>query len=193
MANTSNITSGLIKSLDNIDDQLDGIIKFLNDNSTFLQDLANSAGEKAQDVINDTMNNLNDRVSDKLKPLRDKLVGVLHSQYAEVQSKLTSYIAPISSFVSINWSTGEITPDIDVSDVTKLQEFAEGIIKMFVPSTAVMFVVNYATQVMPRVTSISNKIVAISTYQLEIPELPDITIPPLDIDVDPITLADITG
>lgn len=192
MANTSNITSGLIKSLDNIDDQLDGIIKFLNDNSTFLQDLANSAGEKAQDVINDTMEDLSDRVSDKLKPLRDKLVGVLHSQYAEVQSKLNSYIAPISSFVTIDWTTGQVTPNIS-ADINAIKSFAEGIIQMLVPSPAVMFVVDFSTQVMPKVTSISNKIVAISTYQLEIPELPDITIPPLDIDVDPITLSDITG
>jgi len=192
MANTSNITSGLIKSLDNIDDQLDGIIKFLNDNSTFLQDLANSAGEKAQDVINDTMEDLSDRVSNKLKPLRDKLVSVLHSQYAEVQSKLTSYIAPISSFVSINWSTGEITPNIS-ADLDALKDFAEGIIKMLVPSPAAMFIADYTTQVMPKVTSISNKILQVASYQLEIPELPDITIPPLDIDVDPITLADITG
>ena len=188
----ANITQGLIASLDNIDEQLDGLIDFIDNTSPYLQDVANSAGNLAQDAVDDAMDKISDSVSEKLQPLRDKLVEVLHSQYQEVQSKLNQYIAPISSFVTIDWTTGQITPNIQ-PNLDTLKSFAEGIIQMLVPSQAVMFVVNYTTQVMPKVTSISNKILQVASYQLEIPELPDITIPQLDIDVDPITISDITG
>lgn len=193
MANTSDIIEGTIKTLDNIDSQLTGIIEYVDLFQEYIPELIEGAEAHAQEIVDETMEKVNETISEKLQPIRDKIVDTLSAQVSVVKQKIEEYISPISAFVTIDWSTGTVTPNIP-ANLGDIVNVLTGIIKMFIPSPAVDFVVKFSTQVMPKVTSVSNHIQQVASYQLEIPDLPEgVTVPPLDIDVEPITIGDIMG
>ena len=177
--------------LDKIDAQLDGVIDYLDNLTTLINKEIASSGTKAQEVVNEKIEELSQKLTDKLQPIRNKLVATLSSQFQEVKAKVENAIAPISAFVTIDWASGTVTPNIPV-DPAKIAEAAMGIISMLVPTAPIKFAVAMVTQIFPKVSSISDKILGIATYKPEI-TIPDIVVPPLSVEITPITITDIIG
>lgn len=188
---TPNILDSIGEILDKIDEQLDGITSYMDNLTELLNEELTEKRDQAQAIVNEKMTEFSSKLTDKLQPLRDKLVAIFSAQFAVVKEKVEAYIAPISAFVTIDWSTGTVTPNIPTNPAD-LANVVTGLILMFIPTPAIEFAVKFATEIYPKILVISNKIQTIATYQPQI-EIPDIEVPPLDVNVEPITLADITG
>ena len=185
--------------LQNINAQLEGINNYIDVWSEYIikevNNIKNNGEEFAQAVIDDKMEELTEKLTEKLQPIREKIVSTLSSQFSSVKEKVEKYIEPISSFVSIDWTSGTVTPNIptnpaDIADALK------GVILMMLPAPIFEFVIRFITEIIPEVTKLSNNIQNIANTQIELP--PDLTeigltIPPLSIPVEVITPADIIG
>ena len=175
--------------LDKIDEQLDGVIAYMDNLTEILNQELSEKRDQAQEIVNEKMTEFSTKLTEKLEPIRNKIVDIFSDQVSVVKEKLEKYIDPISAFVTINWTTGEITPNIP-TNLNDIVEVVKGIVLMLVPSPAVEYAVRFATDIFPKIYTISNKILQIATYTPEI-DIPGIIVPPLDVNIDPITLNDI--
>lgn len=190
MADTSDIIDSIEVMLDKIDTQLDGVISYMDNLTDLLNQEIEAHREIAQEIVNEKVQEFSTKLTNKLQPIRDKITDIFSSQFAVVKEKVNNYIAPISAFVTINWANGTITPNIPSID--DLLNVVTGIISMLVPTAAVEFAAKFATKIFPKILTVSNKIQTIATYKPQI-DVPDIEVPPLDVNIDPITLQDIMG
>lgn len=177
--------------LQKIDKQLDGVVSYMDNLTEILNQELKEKRDEAQEIVNEKVGELSEKLTEKLEPIRDKIIDIFSSQIQVVKDKLNKYIEPISAFVTIDWSTGTITPNIP-SNLSDVIDALKGIILMLVPNPAVEYVVRFATDIFPLIQSISNKILQIATYTPEI-DIPGIEMPPLDVNILPITLEDILG
>lgn len=177
--------------LDKIDEQLDGVISYMDNLTELLNEEIEKHREEAQEFVNEKASEFSAKLTEKLQPIRDKIVDIFSSQFAIVKEKVDTYTAPISSFVTIDWSTGTVTPNIPVN-LGDVVNAVKGIIMMLIPSPAIEFALKMVTEIFPKIATISTKIQTIATYQPQI-DIPDVEMPPLTVDVAPITLGDIIG
>lgn len=184
--------------LDKINEQLEGITAYIDSWAQYIQTELNNAAafgqEQAQQVINEKMDELSEKITEKLQPVRDKIVNIFKAQIQEVKAKLDKYTAPIKPFVTIDYTSGTVTPNVP-ADPSELVEVVKAVILMLVPSPAVEFAIRFQTEVFPRIQQLSDNIQTLAAYQPNIqpPAGIDITIPALAVNIEPITLADIMG
>lgn len=191
-ANSPDIIDGTKEVLDKIDTHLDGIIEYLDIYTNLIQEEIDKASSDVQDIVDEQIEELSEKLTDKLEPIRTKIIDNLSGQFAIVKQKVEQYIQPISSFVTIDWTNGTITPNIPTNPADIASAVA-GIVLMLVPNPAVQYVVKFTTEIFPKVVQVSNKILQVASYTVSV-DVPDgITVPPLDVEIDPITLQDITG
>lgn len=188
MADLIDSTEAILQKIDN---QLDGVVEYMDNLTAVLNQELAEKRDKAQEIVNEKMTEFSEKLTAKLEPIRDRIVDIFSSQIEVVKDKLNKYIEPISAFITINWTTGEITPNLP-SNPDDLIDVVKGIILMLVPSPAVEYAVRFATDIFPLIASISDKILQIATYTPQI-DIPDIDVPPLTVDIAPITIDDILG
>ena len=179
------------KILTEVNKQLDGVTSFLDNQTSLINEEIKQDIEEAQAIVNKKVEDLENKISDKLQPIRDKLVDILSGQIDVIKEKVEQYTAPISAFVTIDWSNGTVTPNIP-TDPNDLVEVVTGIIQILVPVAPIEFVVKFATVIFPKVESISDKILTIANYQPQIDD-PNVQIPTISVEIEPITLQDIMG
>lgn len=187
----ADILDSSIEILDKIDTQLDGVLSYLNNLTDLINEEIAQNVDNAQNIINEKVEQMSEKLTDKLQPIRDNIVSIFSSQVKVVKEKLEEYIQPISAFVTINWATGSITLNVPL-DPNEIIDVVKGIILMLIPSSAIEFVTKFVTEVFPKISSISSKIQDIANYTPSI-TVPDVTVPPLNVNIAPITLADIMG
>ena len=188
MADLIDSTEAILQKIDN---QLDGVVEYMDNLTAVLNQELAEKRDKAQEIVNEKMTEFSEKLTAKLEPIRDRIVDIFSSQIQVVKDKLNRYIQPISAFVTINWTNGTITPNIP-SNLSDVVDALKGIILMLVPNPAVEYVVRFSTDIFPLIASISDKILQIATYSPQI-NIPDIDVPPLDVNIEPITLEDILG
>lgn len=185
--------------LQNINAQLEGVINYVDVWSEYIfseiENVKDMGTEYTQEVINEKMDELTDKLTEKLQPIREKIVSTLSSQFSAIKDKVEEYIEPISSFVSIDWTSGTVTPNIPTNPAD-MADALKGVILMMLPAPIFEFVIRFIAEIIPEVTKLSNNIQNIANTQIELP--PDLTeigltVPPLSIPVEVITPADIIG
>lgn len=187
----SDIIDSTSAILDEISKQLDGVTLYMDNLTEQLNKEIKNKSEQAQEIVDSKMEEFSNKLTSKLQPIRNKIVNIFASQFSVVKEKVEKFIAPISPFVSIDWSTGVITPNIPTNP-NELPKVLTGMISMLIPSPAIEFAAKFATQLFPKIQVISNKIQQIATYQPKV-ETPDVEVPSLSVNVEPITIGDITG
>lgn len=163
-----------LKYLEKINEQLDGIIVYIDAYSTALQKEINSAGRYAQKIADEEMAKLSESASEKLNIIRDKVIDIFKAQYQSAMER----VKPIEPLLNA---------DVSLDTVV---EIVKSIIAILAAPYQPM--IDFISTAVPLVLEISDKIQTIATYQPTI-EAPGVEIPPLEIKVEPITPGDITG
>ena len=170
------------EQIDKIEEQLDGVITALDSYQNTLQNIANSAGENAQNAINEAMGKLSDTVNTQLNSIRQKVIDIFSAQYQIALEKIAPVKALMDMFpISISLDVGCLTAIYDA-----LVQVKDILTAPYEP------IIEFITVVIPKVLSISSKIQTVASYQPSF-NIPGVEVPPLEIDVAPITAGDITG
>lgn len=170
------------EQIDKINEQLDGVIDYIDASTSTFEALAKSAGPNAQQVIDDTMADLSANINNQLSLIRGKIVGIFHDQYAKAMEKIAPIEPILSMFpISISLDTSCLTAIVDA-----LKAMADIITAPYQP------VIEFTTQVIPKVLTSSAKLQTIASYQPTL-DIPNVEVPPLELSVEPITAGDITG
>ena len=164
-----------LEMIDKINQQLDGITDYIDEYMLVIEDDIKNAGDKAQVVANEKMELLSTNITQKLQPIREKIINIFKAQY---QSGLEK-IKPIEPLLNVSLSIDTV--------VSVVQSIINIIIAPYQP------IIEFTTQVIPKVVELSNNMQRIANYQPNIPEIPNVEIPPLNVEIEPITPADITG
>ena len=133
-----------------------------------------TAGETAQALVDKKMEELSASVEDKLLDVRGKVVKTFSEQYKIALQQLE----PIKPLMNIS-----ISLDTVVSIV-------ESIISVI--TAPYQPIIEFTTEVIPKVIEISNKLQTIASYKPSV-GIPNVSVPPLNVNVPPITAKDITG
>lgn len=164
-----------IEMIDKINEQLKGITSYLDEYCLAIQSEIDDAGEQAQEILNEKMDELGENLTEKLEPIREKIIDIFRKQYQKAMEKLS----PIEPLLNISLSI-----DTVVSVV-------ENIIKII--TAPYQPLIEFISQVIPKVLELSDNLQKVANYQPQIPLPPNITMPPLNVDIEPITPSDITG
>ena len=165
------------EQIDKIEQQLDGVITALDSYQNTLQNVANSAGEKAQEAINEAMGQLSEKVNTQLNSIRQKVIDIFSAQYQIAMEK----IAPVKALLDALPISADLGAVVSV---------LTGVVNLV--TAPYQPIIEFTTQVIPKVLSISTKIQTIASYQPNF-DIPGVEVPPLEINVAPITPGDITG
>ena len=170
------------EQLDKLEEQLNGIITYLDSFNETFNDIASSCGANAQAAINEAADKLSEKINTELDIIRTKIINVFHGQYEKAMEKIAPIEPILSMFpISISLSTGCLTAIVDA--LTAIKDI---IIAPYAP------IIEFTTQVIPKVLSLSSKLQTIASYRPSI-EIPNVEVPELNISVEPITAGDITG
>lgn len=162
------------EQIDKINAQLEGLINYMDAAAEDIQTAINNASTNAQEVANEKMAELSTKVNEKLSSSREQIINIFHGQYQAAMEK----IKPIEPLLNIS-----ISLDTVVSVVTSIIEI---ITAPYQP------IIEFTTQIIPKVLTLSANLQKIASYQPSI-NVPGVEVPPLDINVEPITAEDITG
>ena len=128
-------------------------------------------------IVNETVDRISDNVNSKLAIIRQKIIDIFSAQYSSAMEK----IAPVKAILDalpISANFGSI--------ITALIAVIDVITAPYTP------VIEFITQVIPKVLELSSKLQTIASYRPQI-NIPNVEIPPLNINVEPISAKDITG
>lgn len=165
------------EQIDKINEQLDGIIEYIDASTSVFQDIATAAGNDAQEAINKAADDLSEKINSQLGQIRQKIIDIFSAQYAIATAK----IAPIKSLLDALPISADLGAVVNV-----LTSVVNILTAPYQP------VIEFLTQVIPKVLELSSKLQTIASYQPSI-DIPNVEVPPLDISVEPITASDITG
>lgn len=160
--------------IDKINEQLEGIITYIDNYVNLIETEIESGKDKAQQIANEKMEQLSDKLTEKLLPIRQKIIDIFKAQYQSALEK----IKPIEPLVNADVSLDTIV-DIVKSIIAIL-------IAPYQPA------IQFTTEVIPKVIELSNNLQKIANYQPTI-NIPGVEIPPLNVNIPPITPGDITG
>ena len=161
-------------SLDKINAQLDGIIVYMDKFSEDLSKLQTTAGETTQALVDKKMEELSASVEGKLLDVRAKVVKTFSEQYKIALQKLE----PIKPLMNVSISLDTV--------VSVVKSIINVITAPYQP------IIEFTTEVIPKVIEISNKLQTIASYKPSV-DVPNVDVPPLNVNVPPITAKDITG
>lgn len=161
-------------ALDKINEQLNGLINYMDAYAEEIQTEINNAGSKAQEVADEKMAELSSLMSQKLNIIRGQIIDTFSAQYQVALNK----IEPIEPLLNVSISLDTV--------VSVVQSIINIITAPYQP------IIDFTTQIIPKVMELSANLQTIASYQPSI-DVPGVDIPPLEIEVDPITPGDITG
>lgn len=162
------------KALDNINAQLDGVIVYMDKFSEDLSKLSDSTGSKAQAIVDEKMEELSKDIENKLLDIRENVVNTFRGQYQVAMEKLE----PIKPLMNVS-----ISLDTVVSVVKSI---------IAIITAPYQPIIEFTTEVIPKVLEISSKLQTVATYRLSINN-PNVEVPPLNVNIPPISASDITG
>ena len=166
------------KSLDNINEQLEGITSVLDDYFNTIEKEINQAQDIAQSIIDEKTEEISKKIEDRIKPIRQKVVDTLKGQVEIITDK----VAPIKPLWKI--LQGEITLD-PTNLIQPIIDICTVLTAPYQPW------IDLATEVAPKLVTLSENLQKIANYSPKI-ELPTgVTAPSLSIQIEPITLNDI--
>ena len=157
----------MFAQIDNVINQIDNVKKYLDNAFTALQ---NSTQERVDSIIEE---DINPTVNAKLADMRATLLSSLQQQYQAFQA-FSQSLEPISS--------GEPT------NLSKVIEFCFAVKDFLVGAYSTLM--QFMTQLTAHLVSLTAAIESISGYT---PPIQGISFDKLDIHMEPITMADITG
>lgn len=168
-----------LDTLDSINEQLEGVISLLDGYQDELQSLVDQNNAEAQAKINARMEEISNRISEKLKPIKNKAENALKPPL----EKAKVIIQPIETLM------GLVPPTISL-DVGCLTAIVDILVEMFniikKPYEPLMELV---TQVPTKVATLNSNISAIANYQISVDtSKSSLTVPPLSIQIDPISV-----
>lgn len=161
--------------IDNINNQIEGVMLYA-DNITDLinQEIANKQ-DQAQVIINSKIDELSTKISEKGNEIRNKTVDIFSAQYQSALEK----IKPIEPLLNAS-----VTPDTIVNVVKSI---------IAVLTAPYQPIIEFTIEVIPKVIQLSNNLQKLITYQPNINVPEGVNIPPLTINIEPITPQDIIG
>lgn len=162
------------EQIDKINAQLEGLINYMDAAAADIETAIKNAGTNAQEVANEKMAELSTKVNEKLSSSREQIINIFHDQYQAAMEK----IKPIEPLLNIS-----ISLDTVVSVVASIIE---------VITAPYQPIIEFTTQIIPKVLALSTNLQEIASYQPSI-NVSGVEVPPLDINVEPITAEDITG
>lgn len=161
--------------IDNINAQIEGIISTADNVCAVVNEQIAEKQDQAQQFVNEKVDDLSEMISAKGNEIRDKAVDVFSAQY---QSAL-EMIKPIEPLLNISLSLNTV--------VSAVKSIIEIITKPYQP------IIEFTTILIPKVLELSANLQKLATYQPNINVPEGVTIPPLNINIKPITPGDITG
>lgn len=162
------------EALDNINAQLDGVIVYMDKFSEDLSKASDGAGSKAQEIVNQKVGELSEAVEAKLLDIREDVVKTFSGQYKIALAK----IEPIKPLLNVSLSLDTV--------VSVVKSIITIITAPYQP------IIEFTTEVIPKVLEISAKLQTIASYKPSV-DVPNVEVPPLSVNVPPITASDITG
>ena len=163
--------------IDNINEQLDGIIDYINSYTNTFQDMVNIAGNNAQEAIDNAAADLSNEINEQLSVIRTKIINIFSAQYQIAMEK----IAPIQAILEALPISADLGAIVSV-----LTSVVDIITAPYQP------IIEFTTQIIPKVLELSSKLQTIASYRPTI-DIPGIEPPEFDISIEPITAEDITG
>lgn len=161
--------------IDKINEQIDGIIAYADNITDLINEEIAATQGVAQEFIDEKAQELSEEISEKGAYIREKIVEIFKAQYQSALEK----VKPIQELVNMQLSMDTI--------LTVVQSIINIIAAPYQP------IIEFTTQVVPKVIELSNNLQKLASYQPNI-NLPDGIQPPkMDIEIEPITAADITG
>lgn len=161
--------------IDNINNQIEGVLITADNVCDVINEQIAEKQGQAQEFINDKIDELGEMISTKGNEMRDKTVEIFSAQY---QSALEA-IKPIEPLLNISLSLDTV--------VSAVKTIIEIITKPYQP------IIEFTTILIPKVLELSANLQKLASYQPNI-NLPEgVSIPPLKVNIKPITAADIMG
>lgn len=162
--------------IDKIDEQVESLKDFLDNSLSTLKEKQEKGETIVQEEVDRVINESEARINEYLQKIRQKIIDTFKELYKNTLEQYTVLLTLINPPTDL----GSV-----ISWITKVIEY-------FFPQTKVVKLVAAMADILAKVANISNNLLAIASYQTSI-TIPNITIRPLNINIDPITPEDITG
>lgn len=161
--------------IDKINEQIDGVITYADNITSLINEEIAATQGVAQEFIDEKAQELSQKISEKGNYIRDNIVDIFQAQYQTALEK----VKPIQELAQMSLSMDTI--------LTVVQSIINIITAPYQP------IIEFTTEIVPKVMELSNNLQKLANYQPAI-NLPDGVQPPkMDIEIEPITAADITG
>lgn len=169
-----------VEMIDKLNAEIEGVTSYAD---VIVKEINNKIAvdeDKAQQFIDKKMTELSKKMTEKAEPIRQKIIDIFSAQYQSALEKLK----PIMPLVEA--AQGSISLDT-VVDVVK------SILAVLI--TPYQPIIEFTLTVMPKVLELSANLQKLASYQpqINIPDGSVITIPPLNVEIEPITTGDIMG
>lgn len=162
------------EAIDKINEQLNGFTEYIDAYMVDLQKEIENAGESAQEVLNEKMNVLSTQLTQELNPVRQKIIDIFKSQYQSALEK----IKPIEPLLNVSLSLDTV--------VSVVKSIINILTAPYQP------IIEFTTEVIPKVLELSANLQKVANYKPSL-NVPNVEVPPLQIDIEPISPSDITG
>ena len=162
--------------IDALDKQIQDLKNYLDGSLGYLNTIEERGQVATQQMVDEIIDNCENTISDFLNQIRTKVITLFKEVY---QNSLKQYNL-ILQLIEIPTDIGSV-----ISWITN-------VIQYFFPQTKLVLLAQALADILTKVVRISNNIQEIAHYQPSI-SIPNVTVRPLNIDIDPITPEDITG
>lgn len=164
-----------VEVIDNINAQIEGIIDYADNKTKVINKKIASETANAQAILDAEIDKLGEKISEKGSDVRNKAVDVLKAQY---QTAL-EMIKPIEPLLNVSLSLDTV--------VNVVKSIIEVITAPYQP------IIDFTTEVIPKVQELGTNLQELATYQPNIQAPEGVDVPSININIEPITPADITG
>ena len=161
--------------IDKLNAEINGVLTYADVITADINNEFEYAKNNTQELLNEKMAELGDKIIEKAEPIRQKIINIFSAQYQSALEK----IEPIEPLLNMSISLDTV--------VDAVKSIIEIITAPYQP------IIEFTTEVIPKVLELSNNLQKLASYTPDINVPEGVEIPPLNIEIQPITPGDITG